>query len=314
MPIAEQNIVYGSYTSDGLPRNLDLGFMPHEFHLWNETQQASIANPAVVKEAWYIHGQAVRTAYSIMNTAGAATDEHIWQAAGGFETYSGVEEELEAAIVGAGATNATPVVVTSAGHNYEVGDIVRMYTTTGMLQIAGLDFVVTAQTAGVSFTLGTIPGATFAAVATAATSRRVRIPRAFAPKQCIITNITAANPGVITTNIPHGYANGDRVRIRVPVVSGMVQLNDRIVTVTVITATTFSIGVDTTAFTAFAWPTSLQAAAGCERPICVPVGELGQALTDATNNASFQGISIGPIVVGANADVIRWRAIRGDHA
>lgn len=314
MPTAEHNVIYGTYTSDGNPRNLDLGFVPHEFHLWNETQQNSVANPGVVKEAWYLHGQAIGTAYSIVNTAGAATDQLTFQAAAGFETYSGIEEVLEAPIVGTAITNANPAVITMPAHNYQIGDVVRLYTTTAMLQVAGLDFVVTAIAAGATYTIGSLNAAGFGAAATAVTSRRVRIPRAYAPKKCIILNCTAANPGVITTNVNHGYATGDRVRLRVPAISGMVQLNDRIVTVTALTATTFSIGIDTTAFTAFAWPTSAQAAAGCERPQVVPVGELGQALTDAMNNASFQGISIGATVVGANADVIRWRAIRGDQA
>lgn len=311
MATAEQNVVYGSYTSDGARFNLDLGFVPHEFHQWNESQQDSTANPAVVKESWYLHNLAVNSAYTIQNTAGAATDEHHLIAAGGYRTYAGVEEVLDAAIVAGAITAATPPVFTSAAHNYQVGDVVRITGSTGMLQIAGIDFVVTAITAGVDFTLGTIPGAGFAAAGTAHSAQRIFTPRAFLPGKRIITNVTAANPGVVTTNINHGYATGDRVRIRIPAVSGMVELHDQIVTVTYVTATTFSIGVDTTAYTAFAWPTSAQAAAGCLRPEVIPVGDTGQDLSAAMDNNSFQGIHIGPLVCGANTDVMRWRATRG---
>lgn len=306
---AENNVVYGNYTADGNAQQIDLGFVPQEFHLWNESNQNSVANPSVVKEAWMLPGLAANSAYTIRNTAGAATDEHQIIAADGFRTYSGIEEQLDAAIVGTAITAATPAVVTSAAHNYVVGDVVRMYTTTGMLQIAGLDFVVTAIVAGASFTLGTIPGATFAAAATAATSRRVWVPRGFYPSRKIITGITAANPGVITTNINHEFNTGDRVRIKIPAISGMVELDDQIVTVTNLTATTFSIGVDTTAYTAFAWPTSAQAAAGILRPQVIPVGDTGQDLSAATNNTSFAGINIGATIAGANTDVVRYRAI-----
>jgi len=311
MPTAEQQVVYGHYTSDGAPRNINPGFTPHDFHTWNETQQNSTANPSVNKECWYLHGQAANSAYTIRNTAGAATDEHQFIAAGGFRPYTGIEEVLDGAVVGTALTAATPVVATSVAHGFLVGDIVRIYTTTGMLQVAGLDFVITVVGGANNYTLGTIPGAGFAAAATAVTAHRVFTPRAYEPGARIVTNVTAANPGVVTTNINHNYQTGDRVRIIIPAISGMVELDQQVVTVTRLTATTFSIGVDTTAYTAFAWPTSAQAAAGVLRPQVIPVGETGQDLSDAIDNTSFQGIHLGTNVCGANNDVIRWRAIRG---
>jgi len=306
---AENNVVYGNYVADGNAQQINLGFVPQEFYLWNETQQNSNANPSVVKEAWMLPGLAANSAYTVRNTAGARTDEHNLIAAGGFRTYSGIEEQLDAAIIGGAITAATPPVFTSAAHNYVVGDVVRIYGSTGMLQIAGIDFVVTAIVAGASFTCGTIPGAGFAAAGTAHTARRVWVPRGFYPSTKIITNVTAANPGVVTTNINHGFATGDRVRIRIPAISGMVQLDNQIVTVTNLTATTFSIGVDTTAYTAFAWPTSAQAAAGCLRPEVIPVGDTGQDLSAAEDNTAFAGIYIGSVIAGALNDVIRYRAI-----
>lgn len=311
MPTAEQQVVYGSYVSDGVARNINPGFIPHEFHTWNETQQDSVANPSVNKETWYLNGLAANSAYTIRNTAGLATDEHQLIAAGGYRIYTGVEEVLDAAVVGTALTNATPAVATSAAHGYAVGDIVRIYTTTGMLQVAGLDFVITVVGGAGVYTLGTLGAVGFLAAATAITARRVFTPRAFEPGARVITDITAANPGVITTNINHFFQTGDRVRIIVPPISGMVELNNQLVTVTRLTATTFSIGVDTIGFTAFAWPTSVQAAAGVLRPQVIPVGDTGQDLSAAMDNTSFQGIHVGALVCGANNDLIRWRATRG---
>lgn len=63
-----------------------------------------------------------------------------------------------------------------------------------------------------------------------------------------ITGITRANPGVITAPY-HGLSTGDETFLAG--IEGMTQLNGRVVTVTVIDANTFSIGIDTTSFTAF---------------------------------------------------------------
>lgn len=63
-----------------------------------------------------------------------------------------------------------------------------------------------------------------------------------------ITGITQANPGVVTA-VAHGLTTGDQVWITNA--AGMVQVNRRRFTVTVLTANTFSIGIDTTGYTAW---------------------------------------------------------------
>lgn len=63
-----------------------------------------------------------------------------------------------------------------------------------------------------------------------------------------ITAITRANPGVVTAPY-HGLATGAEVYL--DGVSGMTEVNGRVYTVTVLSANTFSIGADTTGYTAF---------------------------------------------------------------
>lgn len=67
--------------------------------------------------------------------------------------------------------------------------------------------------------------------------------------QVDITNITQANPGVVTTGTDHGFVDDDLVLIEN--VAGMLQVNHVVFTITRITDTTFSIGVNTTAYTAY---------------------------------------------------------------
>lgn len=63
-----------------------------------------------------------------------------------------------------------------------------------------------------------------------------------------ILGITKANPGVV--NAPfHGLASGAEVYL--DGISGMTEMNGRVFTVTVLTANTFSIGVDTTGYGTF---------------------------------------------------------------
>ncbi|WP_295140667.1 ubiquitin-activating E1 FCCH domain-containing protein [uncultured Reyranella sp.] len=65
----------------------------------------------------------------------------------------------------------------------------------------------------------------------------------------MITGISLANPGVVTTSGAHGYSTGDRVFL--DGIAGRTALNRRTVTVTAIGASTFSIGIDTSGYGAW---------------------------------------------------------------
>ena len=67
-------------------------------------------------------------------------------------------------------------------------------------------------------------------------------------EQAEITNISNANPGQVTTSAAHGFITDDIVLIEE--VSGMTEVNG-LYTVTLVDATNFTIGVDTTAYGAY---------------------------------------------------------------
>lgn len=60
-----------------------------------------------------------------------------------------------------------------------------------------------------------------------------------------VTGITNANPGVVTTDITHGFISGQVIRITG--VTGMSGVNNVDLTINVLTSHTFSIGINTTA-------------------------------------------------------------------
>ena len=101
------------------------------------------------------------------------------------------------------------------------------------------------------------------------------------PVSRIITNITQANPGVVTTSQPHGFLNGLYVRIDMfpkPSLYGMTQVNNQIYLITVIDTTNFSIDVNTTGFDTFIAGTNPQS------PQVIPVGEVATTLQNLERN------------------------------
>lgn len=101
------------------------------------------------------------------------------------------------------------------------------------------------------------------------------------PISQIITNITQANPGVVTTSQPHGYSTGWYVRIDMqpkPKLFGMTQVNNNIYLITVQSPTTFSLNSDTSNFDAFIAITHPQT------PQVIPVGEVSSILSGAEKN------------------------------
>ena len=64
-----------------------------------------------------------------------------------------------------------------------------------------------------------------------------------------VASITQANPGVATTDLNHGFATGQIIQINGA--TGMTAINGTDLTITVITETTFSVGVDTSGYGAY---------------------------------------------------------------
>jgi len=308
MSVPYENIIIGTYTSDGTARDLELPFIPDSFEIWNLTNQGSSANPGVVKRAEWFNGMDDASAFVVKNTAGLATDTSSVITTGGFTPIDGTAGQLGPQIAITSISQANPALVTTtAPHGLATGDIVGLYNTTAMLQVATIFFVITV-TGATTFTIE-LDTTGFAAAATGGFARKVNKFSNWVPPAIYITNITQANPGVVTTSVEHGYATGDIYRLHVPAAFGMVEADGLQVTITVLTATTFSIGVDTTTFTAFAFPAS--ADVPVTFPIVDPVGEFGTALTDSVDNTASYGIQLGTVVVGANNDVVFYRAIKG---
>jgi len=307
-------IASGSFTSDGAARTLTFSQPVDYFVIRNRSIWGSNPNSLAVESTWY-SGYAAGQATTLVE-ANTGVLSAVAIAAGG-AGFTEIDQRTlaDGALVATGTAipPATPAVVSDA-NNPAVGDIVRMYNTTGMLQISGIEFEVTAITPGVNFTLGYLPAAAFAAAATNADYRVVNDYR-FTERRRWITAITAANPAVITTSVSHGYSVGDKITINNPDANfGMPQINGLTATITAVTASTITTDINAAAFTAFAYPTSAIAAAGVTHPQVIPFGEVATSLASPTDNASIFGLRLGTGVVGSNSDVMDWFAFAKEES
>lgn len=107
----------------------------------------------------------------------------------------------------------------------------------------------------------------------------------FQPAMRVITAITRANPGAVTTNIAHDYGSGEYVRFFFPEpIFGMNQINGKTGRITVTGSTTFTVDIDTTQFDAFSVPGSNR-----QWPQVIPTGEVNSELQFATKNVLPSG-------------------------
>lgn len=294
-------MITGTFTSDGAVRQISLPTGYDSFELVNITDVGDAGATTQVMRAKGYSSLPAGSAYLNLKTNGAATlaiESMITTLGFTFVADSGVTTPGAAVAVTA-VTNANPAVVSSAS-TAAVGDIVRIYRTTGMLQVSGMDFTVTATNPGVTQTLGYMNAAGFVAPATAGFIRIIPFNPRYYPRNRFITAITQAASAVVTMSVTHGFVVGEKVRMVVPSEFGMVEMNGLLGTITAISTAnnTITLDINSTGFTAFAFPTSATAAGGITFAQVVPVGEAAQSpyqnlLDDATRNQSFRGVIVG---------------------
>lgn len=311
-------ILSGTFTSDGTAVSISLPSGYSSFEMVNITDAGSAAANTNVMRAKAYSSLPDGYAFRNLKTSGAATlalESMITTAGFTFVGDSGLQTPGAASAITA-ITAASPAVVSSAS-GAVVGDIVRIYNTTGMLQVASLDFTVTAVNPGVTQTLGYLDASGFAAAATGGSIRVIPFDARFYPRSRYITKITKATSAVITLSVTHGYTVGQKVRVNVPTDFGMTEIDGQLGTITAISTTnnTITVDIDSTAFTTFAYPTSATAAAGVSFPQVIPVGEAASEsyanlLDDATENQSFSGIIIGTSCQ-TTGKLYQWFAYKG---
>lgn len=306
---------------------------PDFFVARNITGWGELNDAQAIEWSWY-RSMSQGTARGIVQTSDGTNPAMIARTitADGISTYDTASPPSFAALTATAITAANPAVVSMANTGtIAVGDMVRIYAATGMQQISGYDFQVRAVTANVSITL-MMDASGFAAPATAAQVLKF-IPSRFYPRWRWISSITQATQAVVSFTANNDFTPGEMVSFRVPSQFGMDEMNNvqaRVLSVTnSSTASSITLDLDTSGFTAFAFPTSAIAAAGVSPAVCVPAG--AGVVPDSTNTslvqqppgtnlrAAFDNRNTRIIHLGASlftdgntGDVWQWQAFRYD--
>jgi len=224
---------------------------------------------------------------------------------------------LNATITGI-SNAAIPIVSATSTATLVAGDIVQFVNVTGALQFGGIHFQIDTVNANTNFRL---PYAPQIVAGTTGSFRPVNIPMQFYPKNRFISKITAANPAVITTTVAHAYEVGTTIRMNVPDVFGMTQMDGLTATITAVTASTITTDINASAFTAFAYPLTAVAALGFTPAMVSPYGSDSAAIYggltgNALENENYIGISLAAGThspAGTTNDVIHWVATKSSY-
>lgn len=328
MSVVFTGTLQGRFTSDGrvsiinLPTSVDW--------MWVKNITVSYAAGAGAGAEFYWQrgmSQGRGTIYTKTAVTGALAVAQI-AANSGFYLIDTSVNTPGAALALTGITSGNPPVVnTSNTSSLNEDDIVRIFNTVGAKQLGGLDFTIDNIVDGVSFEL-----AYMAQIASAnpgaGTFRRIPFEPLYYPSTRYITKISQDTQAIITLSVDHDYTVGQVVRLIVPTVTatafGMTELNGVQATIIAINqpdadgvTNTITIDVDTSGFTAFAFP--LTTDPGFTPAQVVPMGEDTAAalfagadiLGDSTENTGEMGIQLqagAGSPAGIDGDVIYWVA------
>lgn len=236
--------------------------------------------------------------------------------------------EAQAANAITAITAASPAVVTQT-NTYSENDVVRLYNTTGMLQIAGMPFQIS-TVSGSAYTLIGLRAAGFAAAATAGNTRRISKYAAVEPEYLYITEVTKATQAVVRTSVDptNYYVVGMLIHFSIPASFGMTQLNGLTGKIVALSSAnyTMTVDIDSSAFTTFAFPASTAVPGTALFATLAPAGARTQ-FNPVTNvqtgyDFTFQPFRTGQFTpymflaggaqspAGAANDVINWMAYK----
>ncbi len=285
----------GSFTSAGVGVKIPLPSSADYFRVQNLTQLATQqATGRGVLFEWYNGLTAADNAIEWKKTNSTDALNMVLATSGGFTYVTTVPVvEAQAANAITAITAANPAVV-SQTNTYSEGDILRIYNTTAMLQVGGIDVQIS-SVSGSGYTLLGLPATAsngFAAAATNGNTRRISKNLAVDPEYLYITNISQATSAVVSTSVDPSayYVVGMKIHFSVPSSFGMTQINQLTGTITAVNAVSatsnigaynLTVNIDSSAFTAFAFPASTSS----------PTAPLFATLAPAGSQTSFDPVT-----------------------
>lgn len=308
----------GNFESNGLATTISFPSGITWMNTYNLSSMTSPTNGDCLQAKWLL-GMASGSGIIYEYVSASTAMNPVFQA-GGFtliDTSAAVSGVINATVT-AVSTASIPVVTNSGTNGLSAGQVVRLINIAGAPQLGGIDFTVGINTLSTTtFSLDYM--AQLSVAGTTGSWMLINHDPIFYPRHRIITKITQASQAVVTLSVTHGYLVGQQVRMVVPVANGMSQMNGLQATIVAINTTnnTITINVDSTSFSAFAFP--LAAGVPFTPAQVTPIGENTafansqgiNSLNDATVNQAITGIVLAAgagAPAGANTDTIFWEA------
>ena len=293
-------IQQGRFTSDGTAKFLELRSDVDWMMVYNATAAAAAQTTARGVKYYWQRGFADGSKWSSLksNAANAANLETLITT-NGFSLIDSTVNPVGVlkTTVTAVSAAATPLTSNSGSNGLSAGDVVRFINVTGAQQLGGFDFTVGHNTlTAITFTLDYMSQII---AGTTGSWRKVRFDPIFYPRRRFITKISLANSAVVTMSVTHGYKVGQKIRFVVPASYGMVEMDGLSGTITAIdttatTGNTVTVDINSSAFTAFAWP--LTAAVPFTAAEVIPIGQdLAQSIASGVDGSSGATVNTGYI-------------------
>ena len=285
----------GSFTQAATGNNVAI-YLPFQPNLVKLTNYTAYANFAASDLPWAVWDVQMGQGFAAVGYVGAGpvletgvvTSNGISTFAAGLSLQFGAKQQI------ASIAKASPTVVTTAApHGYNVGDVVLMEglyesATTGMPQMSGMLFQITAVGSTTTFTVTWNSNQSnytaLTASPTGAFVMKVLYPFLYLPGQNFIEAINTTT-NLITTTTNHNYVVGQQVAFRIPTAWGSTQLNslpDTLIPgspiyyyVTAVNSnTTFTVGGNLTNVTAYTSNVPVAQVPGLTPPQVVAVGDV----------------------------------------
>lgn len=319
----------GIFTADGSNKTIMLKADADRVIIENETEMAATNSGHGFRYTWYL---GLRTSMIMEYHPSAdhtSAIDVISDAILPIDRFT-IREDLDFISITAGTNATQPVYSTADTDGLESGSIIRIYET-DQSNLNGIDFLIDNVVTNTSFriasTLATAPG-----IVAGASGSYINVSydpytdealgsnflnyKGISRREINIVDITKASAAVITTATNHYVDIDGYIKITVPSVYGMTQLDAGVARAVSVTDTTITTDIDSSAFTAFKFPIYT------DYPFDKATIELVKDRDDTDENVDNQGnervtnernallamtLKAGSALpAGSSGDVIRW--------
>lgn len=307
----------GRFISDGKSKELDIRSDVDFMNIYNYTVAGADQTTSIGVEYYWQKGMPVDEGLEYKKSNAANADNMTQTLASGGFTLLDTSDQTPGALnetITAISNAAIPVVTNTGVNGLSAGDVVRLIDITGAQQLGGIDFTVGLNT--LSDTEFSLDAMSQIIAGTTGSWRKINFDPQFYPTRRTITKVVKGSTTFVQTSVIHGLTVGQSVRLEVPTVYGMQELNGltgKIVSIGDF-FNTITLDIDSSGFSNFAYP--LTADIPFSIAEVIPIGQSAtlpnsNSLADATNNISLIGMKLAAGVdspAGSNDDVIYWVA------